>query len=416
MLLKLPLDFMAIFSLGGLEKTRELKAQFKQYLLSNINKRREYLKQNPLTTVKLYSYLPDYVLPYAIHLLAHDPAFKKYDDVPSLIKLKDCLWFLMEPLMKHENYSFSFFKRLLEGIKQTKDKQAPNDDIANLKLYAVSDLALSLVISKTTNFVVKEYPVEPNLPTKLFTEQDKTYCNLKTYLPQELIVNPPKKSGLELEMLFANARSNARKSMGNSDCIAIEGSTSSQPESLREEFEIDDPLGHEVPEENSHESQDMENHYNKSVLSSETENSQNSSVELKNTQSVVDVPNVAVPAVKRPRGRPRRQNTVPTTTATGSSSASVEPESEMCENTPPNSVDKRKTQSEGESQSEGEPESKRQRIEDDIEETRLKYQQYWEKHCPARMQTKLVDTSMCGQNKDIGRADKSSRSDEQDAR
>ncbi|GFY57716.1 sister chromatid cohesion protein PDS5 homolog B [Trichonephila inaurata madagascariensis] len=93
------------------------------------------------------------------------PNPKGYDDLSSLLKLKDCLWFIMEPLMKHDNYSFSFFKRLLEAIKQTKDRQSPNDDIANLKLYAVSDLALSLVISKTTNFVVKEYPVEPTLPS-----------------------------------------------------------------------------------------------------------------------------------------------------------------------------------------------------------------------------------------------------------
>lgn len=47
-----------------------------------------------------------------------------------------CLWLLMEPLMiKNENYSFSFFKRLLENIKQTKDKQAPEDTEANMVRY-----------------------------------------------------------------------------------------------------------------------------------------------------------------------------------------------------------------------------------------------------------------------------------------
>lgn len=39
----------------------------------------------------------------------------------------------MEPLMvKNENYSFAFFKRLLENIKQTKDRQAPEDKSTNL--------------------------------------------------------------------------------------------------------------------------------------------------------------------------------------------------------------------------------------------------------------------------------------------
>lgn len=408
MLLKLPLDFMAIFSLGGLEKNRELKAQFKQFFLTNVNKRREYLKQNPLTTAKLYHYLPDYVLPYTVHLLAHDPAFKKYDDLNSLLKLKDCLWFIMEPLMKHDNYSFSFFKRLLEAIKQTKDKQSPNDDIANLKLYAVSDLALSLVISKTTNFVVKEYPVEPTLPSKLYTEQDKSYINLKTYLPPELIVNPPKKSGLELEMLFANARSNAKKSQGN-DSIAMEGNAG--PGTSQEAYDSDNAL------ENSMDSQELENHNSKSVLISDGEYVESSDVtELRNAQ-IITVASVspAPPTTKRPRGRPRRQPATTTTPITIPVSAVVENDSEICENTPPNSVEKRRM--DGDSQSESEPETKKQRGDEDNDETRSKYQQYWEKHCPTRLQTKLIETSKsspnnCGQNK----ADKSSRADEQGAR
>ncbi|KAG8200522.1 hypothetical protein JTE90_000597 [Oedothorax gibbosus] len=373
MLLKLPLDFMAIFSLGGLEKTRDLKAQFKQYLLANINKRREYLKQNPLNTAKLYNYLPDYVLPYAIHLLAHDPAFKQYDDLPSLHKLKDCLWFIMEPLMKHENYSFSFFKRLLEAIKQTKDKQAHTDEIANLKLYAVCDLGMSLVISKTTNFVVKEYPVEPTLPPKLYTEPDKTYVNLKTYLPPELIVNPPKKSGLELEMLFANARSNARKPQ-QAESIAVDESQ----QGGSQEYD----LAEEALEENFVDSPDLQNNNLDAVMSIDGENGETTTItELRNAQ-VVPSP---APPVKRTRGRPRRQPQ--------SSPATTTPENDGCENTPPNSVGKRRTESDNDSQPASDTEAKRQRTEDKDDEMQMKYQQYWDKHCPSLLTStaKLVE-------------------------
>lgn len=196
--LKLPLDFMAVFSLSGLERNRELKSQFKQYLLANINKRRDLLKQQPLAPNKLFTLLPDYVMPYAIHLLAHDISFKQHDDVASLLRTRDCLWFVMEPLiLKNENYSFSFFKKLIESIKQTRDKQSPDDDLANMKLYAVCDLALGLVMSKTTNFVLKEFPVEPKLPSKLYSEPDETINNTKIYIPANLHINPPKKSGLE---------------------------------------------------------------------------------------------------------------------------------------------------------------------------------------------------------------------------
>lgn len=40
----LPLDFMGFYALAGLEKDRALKAAIKQYMVADINKRREYIK------------------------------------------------------------------------------------------------------------------------------------------------------------------------------------------------------------------------------------------------------------------------------------------------------------------------------------------------------------------------------------
>ncbi len=38
----------------------------------------------------------------------------------------------MEPLMtKNDNFSFSFYKSLLEKMKNMKDKRSPDDDLAN---------------------------------------------------------------------------------------------------------------------------------------------------------------------------------------------------------------------------------------------------------------------------------------------
>ncbi|KAG1710427.1 Sister chromatid cohesion protein PDS5 B [Nymphon striatum] len=201
--LKLPLEYMGILSLAAHESVRELKIQARNFLWSNITKRRDYLKQHQISNSTLFSLLPDYVLPYAIHLLAHDSEFKTYDQVPVLMKIKDNLWFLMEPLMlKNENYSFSFFKRLIENIKQTDDAQNPNDEVKNKKLYAVCDLALSLVMSKTTNFILKEYPVEPLLPNKLYVNPDPTHGNTKSYLPPDFQFTVPKRSRMEKEMMM----------------------------------------------------------------------------------------------------------------------------------------------------------------------------------------------------------------------
>jgi len=43
-----------------------------------------------------------------------------------------CMWFLLEPLItKNENYSFSFYKKMLEKIKQCKDVMCPDNEEAN---------------------------------------------------------------------------------------------------------------------------------------------------------------------------------------------------------------------------------------------------------------------------------------------
>ncbi len=42
-----------------------------------------------LFPAKMFSLLPDYVLPYAIHLLAHDPDLATYDDVETLKNIRE---------------------------------------------------------------------------------------------------------------------------------------------------------------------------------------------------------------------------------------------------------------------------------------------------------------------------------------
>ena len=37
----------------------------------------------------LFSLLPDYVIPYAVHLLSHDPELESHDDAPNLRNIKE---------------------------------------------------------------------------------------------------------------------------------------------------------------------------------------------------------------------------------------------------------------------------------------------------------------------------------------
>ncbi|KAK2115641.1 Sister chromatid cohesion protein PDS5 A [Saguinus oedipus] len=87
--LLLPLEYMAIFALCAKDPVKERRAHARQCLLKNISIRREYIKQNPMATEKLLSLLPEYVVPYMIHLLAHDPDFTRSQDVDQLRDIKD---------------------------------------------------------------------------------------------------------------------------------------------------------------------------------------------------------------------------------------------------------------------------------------------------------------------------------------
>uniref|UniRef100_A0A3Q3ED17 PDS5 cohesin associated factor A n=1 Tax=Kryptolebias marmoratus TaxID=37003 RepID=A0A3Q3ED17_KRYMA len=171
--LLLPLEYLAVFALCAKDPVKERRAHARQCLLKNISVRREYIKQNPLAQEKLVSLLPEYVVPYMIHLLAHDPDFTKPHEYEQLKDIKECLWFMLEVLMtKNENNSHAFLRKMAENIKQTKDAQCPEDAKANEKLYIVCDVALFVIANKSTACHL-DCPKEPVLPSKFFLLQDK---------------------------------------------------------------------------------------------------------------------------------------------------------------------------------------------------------------------------------------------------
>uniref|UniRef100_A0A8C7YLU9 PDS5 cohesin associated factor A n=1 Tax=Oryzias sinensis TaxID=183150 RepID=A0A8C7YLU9_9TELE len=181
--LLLPLEYLAVFALCAKDPVKERRAHARQCLLKNISVRREYIKQNPLAQEKLISLLPEYVVPFMIHLLAHDPDFTKPHEYEQLKDVKECLWFMLEVLMtKNENNSHAFLRKMVENIKQTKDAQCPDDAKANEKLYIVCDVALFVIANKSTACHL-DCQKEPVLPGKFFLIQDKL----------EHIINPVNK-------------------------------------------------------------------------------------------------------------------------------------------------------------------------------------------------------------------------------
>jgi sister-chromatid-cohesion protein PDS5 len=213
----LPLDFMGYYALAGQEQDKRIKAQIRQHMVSDINKRREYIKSLPVWSTggptergmgQLAHILPDYMLVFAVPVLAHDPEFTSNEDVEQLTRVRQCLWFILEPLMtKNEFYCFGFYKNLIERMKNHKDALKGEDDIMNYKLWAVCDLAMGLLLSKTTNYEMKEFPADTRVPTMYFRRhEDALWVNAKSYLPPDMQVHAPKmKPGLPISMVDTSA-------------------------------------------------------------------------------------------------------------------------------------------------------------------------------------------------------------------
>ena len=88
---------------------------------------------------QLYTVQPDYMLAYAIAVLAHLPAYEAHTDVPMLERLKTALWFVMEPLILKSDAAFvyGFYKQLIEKLKVHTLASEPSNEVLN-KVRAVN--------------------------------------------------------------------------------------------------------------------------------------------------------------------------------------------------------------------------------------------------------------------------------------
>ncbi|XP_063982810.1 sister chromatid cohesion protein PDS5 homolog B isoform X1 [Diachasmimorpha longicaudata] len=223
----LPLDFMGYYALGGKEQDKKQKAQLKTFMSTDINRRRDYVKALSLGTVEramgqLPHILPDYMLVFAVPILAHDPEFTNHKDISQLRIIEQCLRFILEPLItKNEYYCYGFYKNLIEKMKNHKDAVRPDDDEMNYKLWTVCDLAMNVIYTKTTNFDMKEFPSELRIPTMYFKRADELISNSINYLPAEMQINmtsPKGKGGL---IHNTNERSTRKKGKHARETVGI---------------------------------------------------------------------------------------------------------------------------------------------------------------------------------------------------
>merc|ERR1719452_285334 len=114
---------MGMYVMAGMEADKRLRSTTKSYMLSDINKRRDYMKSLMLSGAsekiasELPHIMPDYMLVFAVPLLTHDPSFSSSTDIEYLKRIKQALWFILEYLMKHDSYSFGFYQELIQKMK-----------------------------------------------------------------------------------------------------------------------------------------------------------------------------------------------------------------------------------------------------------------------------------------------------------
>ena len=138
---------MGFYAIVGLEADKNVKEVTKRYMIADINARKDCLKtmnyqaaSDEEMATEIRKMMPDHMIVYAITALAHHPDFESTSDLEILKKWRAALWFIMEPLMsKNDNFSFGFYKALVEKIKNhvdTMDEEAYNEVIlSNLKIF-----------------------------------------------------------------------------------------------------------------------------------------------------------------------------------------------------------------------------------------------------------------------------------------
>lgn len=179
--------------------------------------------------------LPDYMLVFAVPILTHHPEYTSNEEIDQLLRIRQCLWFVLEPLMqKNDFYSYSFYKDVVERMKNHKDALKGEDPAFNevsiaqvpfhflhfcnfiylsnfnflQKMWAVCDLAMVLLNTKSTTFEMKEFITEARIPTMYFKRhEDPMFVNTRHYLPPEMYqqVPPVTKKAITLN---SNATSN----------------------------------------------------------------------------------------------------------------------------------------------------------------------------------------------------------------
>jgi len=82
---------MGFYALAGYERDKRQKNMVKNYMINDVTKRRDYIKtllmaSSDKAAEQLPHIMPDYMLVFAVPVLAHNPRFTMHSNVDQLVR------------------------------------------------------------------------------------------------------------------------------------------------------------------------------------------------------------------------------------------------------------------------------------------------------------------------------------------
>ncbi|KAL3307165.1 hypothetical protein Ciccas_014328, partial [Cichlidogyrus casuarinus] len=174
--LKLPPSHLALFA--NVNPGSELSKKVKGYLQMNVERRRNFLARKPQIKEDAASYfaiLPENVMIFVIHQLAHSSHWTELYNHNSLLLVKSQLWFMLEPLM-NKGLNYGYFRKMIENIKHMEDVCCTDPDI-NEKLYLCCDICCGLLLTRCSMPKLTDHPFAARVPKYLFKYAPKKFQN-----------------------------------------------------------------------------------------------------------------------------------------------------------------------------------------------------------------------------------------------
>ncbi|XP_078494213.1 sister chromatid cohesion protein PDS5 homolog B-like isoform X2 [Ciona intestinalis] len=187
--LQISLSFLALFSFVS-QETVKVQREHGASLYNKIITRFRDLKKQAIMRNLMNPVMPEDMLPYLIYLMANDPDFVEGISRKSLARIKDCIHFILDPLLaKGHPESFGFVMRFAANVKRSRNAEEPDDVQRNENIYAVCDLIIQHVLKRSGQLAVAildppESSIIRYIPSALYTTPTGPE-NDKVYLPRE---------------------------------------------------------------------------------------------------------------------------------------------------------------------------------------------------------------------------------------